>query len=106
MRCVERQAPGPLKLAITLVTPVVGLCRRSEPRRSVCRTRPSGSWSKPIGSCRFGGEPIFVCWKFLSTVAPQSLYCGSLPPVAQVIAPFRCVVSVASYAASVLPSAV
>ena len=24
--------------------------------------RPSGSWSKPIGSFRFGGAEILVCW--------------------------------------------
>ena len=65
--------------------------------------RPSGNWSKPIGSLRFGGAEIFVCWKFLVTVAPQSLVAALLCPAAQAIAPFRCVCRLALNAASEVP---
>ena len=46
----------------TFELPSLGSCRRSWPPRAVCRTRPSGSTSKPIGSLRFGLTEILVCW--------------------------------------------
>ena len=39
---------------MTLDVPSAKLCRCTPPRRSVWMIRPSGSWSKPTGSLRFG----------------------------------------------------
>jgi len=47
---------------ITVETPVAGSCKRTRPSRTVWMMRPSGSWSKPIGSLMLGGELTFVCW--------------------------------------------
>ena len=41
---------------------VTGSWRRTWPARAVWMMRPSGNWSKPIGSFRFGGAEILVCW--------------------------------------------
>jgi hypothetical protein len=43
------------------VVPLTGSCRRTVPVRAVWMMRPSGSWSKPIGSLRFGGALTLTC---------------------------------------------
>src|SRR4026209_704672 len=56
--------------------PVAWLCSRTPPRRSVWMTRPSGSWSKPIGSLVFGGPLIFTRWEVAGAGAPQAPVTG------------------------------
>ena len=84
-------APGRRSWRCCVVMPVAGLCRRTSPRREVWMIRPSGNWSKPIGSFRFGGALILSAGSSAARSRRSRCRPGLLWPAAQLIAPLRCV---------------